>query len=264
MTTHGIDYLRDGRVARITLNRPEKLNALPHEAARYLGEIWTEIRDDPTIWVAVVTGTGERAFCAGIDVGETTARNETAEGLAAARREPLLVVGPYFYDCFKPVITAVNGLCAGIGLDFVTEADIVIAAEHATFFDPHVSVGLVSAHEMVELSRRVPLGIALRMNALGRTDRMTAARAYDIGLISEVVSKERLAARTEELIAQVLENAPLAVQLGKELILRGLHLSIRDATHQAERIRQLNIGTEDYLEGPKAFMEKRKPVWKGR
>src|SRR5262245_182416 len=152
MTKLGIDYVREGHVARITLNRPEKLNALPHAVPPYLAEIWGEIRDDPEIWVAVVTGTGERAFCSGIDVSETQARDTAEDGLEEARNEPLLVLGPYFYDCFKPVITAVNGLCAGIALDFVTEADIAIAAEHATFFDPHVTVGLVSAHEMVELS----------------------------------------------------------------------------------------------------------------
>jgi enoyl-CoA hydratase/carnithine racemase len=259
---HGVRFLVEDRIAWITLNQPDKLNALPVAGLERLAQIWQRVRDDDAIWVAVVTGTGERSFCSGIDLGDIETDDAAAQ--EKDRTDPLVVVGPLHQRCYKPVIVAVNGLCAGIALDFVTEADIVIAADHATFFDPHVTIGTVSAHEMVQLSRRLPLGAVLRMNALGRYERMTAARACELGLVTEVVPIAALMERARTLAETVLKNSPRAVQLGKELLIRGLHLGVSDATELAEDLRKSHIGSPDYLEGPKAFMEKRPPQWRMR
>ena len=259
---HHVRFIVEDRVAWITLNQPGKLNAIPTAGVERLAHIWQHIRDDDAIWVAVLSATGERSFCSGIDLGDFEATS--AEAQEKDRTDPLVVVGPLHQRCYKPLIVAVNGLCAGIALDFVTEADVVIAADHATFFDPHVSIGNVSAHELVQLSRRMPLGAVLRMNALGRHERMTAERAYMLGLISEVVPAAQLMERAHQLAQTVLKNSSCAIQLGKELLMRGLHLSVADATEIAEDVRTSHIGSPDYLEGPQAFMDKRTPRWQMR
>ncbi len=259
---YGVRFTVEGRIAWITLNQPEKLNALPTAGVERLAQIWQHIRDNDAIWVTVVTATGERSFCSGIDLGDIETDDAAAQ--EKDRTDPLVVVGPLHQQCYKPVIVAVNGLCAGIALDFLTEADIVIAADHATFFDPHVSIGNVSAHELVQLSRTMPLGAVLRMNALGRHERVTAQRALALGLVTEVVPMAALMDRARDLAEMVLKNSPRAIQLGKQLVMRGLHLSMADATELAEDLRKSHIGAHDYLEGPQAFKEKRSPQWKNR
>jgi enoyl-CoA hydratase/carnithine racemase len=164
----------------------------------------------------------------------------------------------------KPVIAAVNGVAAGVSLDLVTEADIPIASEKATFFDPHVSLGYVSSHEMVSMARRVPVAVAMRMALLGNRERMSAERAYEVGLVTEVVPHDRLMDRARELAAMLLTNAPLAVWGTKMAILQGLGLPIQQAEEIAAGYLEIVEQSEDHAEGPRAFVEKRDPVWKGR
>jgi len=164
----------------------------------------------------------------------------------------------------KPVIAAVNGAVAGFSLDLVSETDIPIASEKAYFVDPHVSIGYVSSHEMVNMARRVPIAVCLRMALLGSRERMSAQRAYEVGLVTEVVPHDRLMPRARELAEMICTNAPLAVWGTKMGILQGLGLPIPQAEEIAAGYLEIVEQSEDHAEGPRAFLEKRKPVWKGR
>src|SRR6266704_6453639 len=164
----------------------------------------------------------------------------------------------------KPVIAAVNGVVAGFSLDLVTESDIPIASDKATFVDPHVSLGYVSSHEMVNMARRVPVAVCRRMALLGKHERMSARRAYEVGLVTEVVPHESLMDRARELAALLLKNAPLAVWGTKMAILQGLGLPIPQAEEIAAGYLEVVEQSEDHAEGPRAFVAKRAPRWKAR
>ena len=256
----------DARIATITLNRPDRLNAMNQTLKDELRECWRIVKADPDIWCAIITGAG-RGFSSGADV-ESLATNafdrpdrwqelaliENITNLPTPRRQRV----------HKPVIAAVNGVVAGFSLDLVTEADIPIASEKATFVDPHVSLGLVSSHEMVNMARRVPVAVCMRMALLGRHEKMSAQRAYEVGLVTEVVPHERLLERARELADMVCQNAPIAVWGTKMGILQGLGLPVAQAEEIAAGYLEVNEQTEDYHEGPRAFVERRKPKWQGR
>ncbi|KNB81743.1 crotonase, partial [Klebsiella variicola] len=171
---------------------------------------------------------------------------------------------PPFRTMAKPVLTAVNGICCGAGMDWVTTTDIVIASEQATFFDPHVSIGLVAGRELVRVSRVLPRSIALRMALMGKHERMSAQRAYELGLISEIVEHDRLLERAHEIADIVNSNAPLAVRGTRLAILKGLNVPLHEAEILAETFRERVLRTEDAAEGPRAFVEKRQPNWQCR
>ncbi len=261
-----VQYEVADRVATITLNRPERLNAMNQTLKDELRAVWREVKRDPDVWCAIITGAG-RAFSTGADVEGLATGGFTRED---RWRELALIEGivdlptPRRQRVHKPVIAAVNGAVAGFSLDLVTESDIPIASEQAYFVDPHVSIGLVSSHEMVNMARRVPVAVCLRMALLGKHERMTAQRAYEVGLVTEVVPADRLMARARELAAMVVQNAPLAVWGTKMAILQGLGLPIPQAEEIAAGYLEVNEQAEDYHEGPRAFVEKRPPVWKGR
>src|ERR1700742_5281649 len=164
----------------------------------------------------------------------------------------------------KPVLAAINGLCCGAGLDCITPGASATPSDKPTFFDPHVSIGLVAGREMVRLARVLPRNIALRMALMGKHERMGAQRAYDLGMISEVVEHDRLLERAHEIADIVNSNAPLAVRGTRLAIVNGLDLPLHEAEMLAESFRERNLHTEDSLEGPKAFMEKRTPNWQCR
>ena len=164
----------------------------------------------------------------------------------------------------KPIVTAVNGLCCGAGLDLVTCGDITIASDRAEFFDPHVSIGLVSGREMVRLARVLPVNIAMRVALTGRHERMSARRAYELGMVSEVVAHDDLMSRAREVVALVNRNAPLAVRGTRLAIRKSLDLPLHDAEILAEAFRERVVRTDDAKEGPRAFVEKREPRWQGR
>ncbi|MGH7820540.1 MAG: enoyl-CoA hydratase/isomerase family protein [Candidatus Binatia bacterium] len=254
------------RVATITLNRPDRLNAMNRELRDALREAWLRVKADLEIWCAIVTGAG-RAFSSGADVeslatGGFGPRSRWDE-LSVHERTRVLPF-PRRLFVHKPVIAAVNGVVAGASLDLVTESDIPIASEKATFVDPHVSIGHVSSHEMVNMARRVPVAWCLRMALLGSKERIGAEQALRIGLVTEVVAHEKLMERARELAGLICENAPFAVWGTKMGILRGLGLPIEQAEEIAAGYYEVVEQSEDYAEGPRAFLEKRKPTWKGR
>lgn len=256
----------EGRVATITLNRPERLNAMNQAMKDELREAWTRVRDDPEIWAVIVTGAG-RAFSSGADVESLDARGfkkiDRFRELAMIENIRALPT-PRRMGVMKPVIAAVNGLVNGVMLDLVTESDLPIASERAEFLDSHVSIGYVSSHEMVNMARRVPVAVALRMALLGSKERMSARRALEVGLVTEVVEHEKLMPRARELAGMLCENAPLAVWGTKLGILRGLGLPVEQAEEIAAGYLEVVEQSEDHAEGPRAFLEKRRPEWKWR
>jgi enoyl-CoA hydratase/carnithine racemase len=255
------------RVATITLNRPDRLNAVSPQMARELRQAYAAAEADDEVWTLLVTATG-RAFCTGADV------EEIPDDGRVIYDEPYLSTNaqweapqegtPPFRTMTKPIIVAVNGLCCGAGLDWVTTGDIAIASDRAEFFDPHVSIGLVSGREVVRLARVLPMGIAMRIALTGRHERMSAQRAYDLGMISEVVEHDQLLERALEIAATVNRNAPLAVRGTRLAIRRGIDLPLHEAEIMAEAFRERVVRTDDAKEGPAAFMEKRTPKWTGR
>jgi enoyl-CoA hydratase/carnithine racemase len=254
------------RIATITLNRPERKNAMNQQLKDELREAWRRVKTDPDIWVAILTGAGD-AFSSGADVDSLASGGFTRTN---RWQELAMIEGivdlptPRRQRVFKPVIAAVNGVVAGFSLDLVTEADIPIASEKAYFVDPHVSIGYVSSHEMVNLARRVPVAVAMRMALLGSRERMSAQRAYEVGLVTEVVPPDRLMSRARELAEMIAGNAPLAVWGTKMGILQGLGLPIPQAEEIAAGYLEIVEQSEDHKEGPRAFVEKRKPEWKAR
>ncbi len=262
-----ITYELDGHTATITLNRPEALNALSPHMITELRAAYAEAENDDRVWILIVTGAG-RAFCTGADVkaipGDGKVINERPYLSTYEQWEAPQEGTPPFRTMAKPVLAAINGICCGAGLDWVTTADIVIASDRATFFDPHVSIGLVAGREVVRLARVLPRSIALRMAMMGRHERMDAHRAYDLGMISEVVEHDHLLTRAREIAGILNSNAPLAVRGTRLAILKGLGLPLHEAEMLAEAFRERNLRTADSLEGPKAFVEKRTPEWQCR
>src|ERR1700755_2752674 len=262
-----IKYEVDGHKATITLNRPDALNALSPHMVTELRHAYNEAENDGNVWILIVTGTG-RAFCTGADVkaipGDGKVINERRYLSTYEQWEAPQEGTPPFRTMAKPVWASINGLCCGAGLDWVTTGDIVIASERATFFDPHVSIGLVAGREVVRLARVVPRSVALRMALMGKHERMSAQRAYELGLISEIVEHERLLERAHEIADIVNSNAPLAVRGTRLAILKGLNVPLHEAEVLAETFRERVLRTEDAAEGPRAFVEKRKPNWQCR
>ncbi len=259
-------YEVEDRTATITFNRPEQLNAVSPAMVGELRRAYAAAEADDAVWTIVVTGAG-RAFCAGADVGEIP------DDGRVIYEEPYLSTYPQweapqeatppFRTMTKPILTAVNGLCCGAGLDLVTTGDIVIASDRAEFFDPHVSIGLVSGREMVRLARVLPLNVAMRVALTGRHERMSAQRAYELGMVSEVVEHDRLMDRAREVAALVNRNAPLAVRGTRLAIRKGLDLPLHEAEILAETFRERVLRTDDAKEGPQAFLDKRPPKWQG-
>jgi enoyl-CoA hydratase/carnithine racemase len=262
-----IKYEVDGHAATITLNRPDSLNALSPHMIGELRAAYDEAENDEKVWLLIVTGTG-RAFCTGADVkaipGDGRVIYERPYLSTYEQWEAPQEGTPPFRRMAKPVLAAINGLCCGAGLDWVTTGDIVIASDNATFFDPHVSIGLVAGRELVRLARVLPRSVALRMALMGKHERMNAQRAFDLGMISEIVEHDHLMERAHEIADTINSNAPLAVRGTRLAILKGLDLPLHEAEMLAETFRERVLRTRDALEGPKAFIEKRAPDWQCR
>lgn len=191
---------KDSGVAVVTLDRPARHNAIDTETVAQLHTTWLEFRFDDTVRAIVLTGAGEKAFCTGIDRGTDVPQ----PGSPYSMDDPLLSIGPKANDLWKPVIAAVNGMACGGAFYLLGEAEFIIAAEHATFFDPHTTYGMVSAYEAILMAQRMPLGEVARMSLMGTAERVSARRAYETGLVSEVASSADLlaaATRAAEVIA---------------------------------------------------------------
>lgn len=248
-------FEKRGPIAYVTINRPERLNACDFETYGRLAEIWTEFRDDAALRVAIFTGAGDRAFCAGSDIKSNYVEKIGREGA----RTPYQVM----LELTKPIIAAINGHANGGGLEQALACDIRVAAEHAQFGLGEVRLGwLPGGGGTQRLPRLIPLGRALEMLYTGK--RIDAHDALGLGLVDYVVPMSQLIAKCEEIASEICKSAPLAVQKIKEVALRGLDLPLREGLRlEHEAYEWLNT-TEDAREGAAAFAEKRPPAWRGR
>lgn len=229
----GLRLERHGPVGWLIFDRPEVGNAMDAGMLADLPLAWHELDDDPDVAVIVNTGAGP-AFQTGLDVRQL-ARDPAAlrEQSRRTKRAELLITA-WHNRIATPVIAAVNGVCAGGGLHFVTDADVVIAAESAAFLDPHVSVGQASVYELVGLARRGAVEPVMRMGLIGRHDRLSAARAYELGMVSEVVSPaERLHDAAQELAEKIARNPPHVVRALKRALWHALEVDLTQARHPA-------------------------------
>ncbi len=254
-------YEQQDGVATITLNRPERHNAITLRMAQDLKRAWEQVKSDPEVVCAIVTGAGERALCTGIDVADL-ASGSTRDGADEERStSPLIQLTAIQNRCWKPVITAVNGMACGGGLHFVADSDLIVCSETATFFDTHVKVGLVAGLEPVGLARRLPLEAVLRMALLGGSERIDARRAYELGLVGEVVAPERLMPRALELAGLIAQHSPTALALSKRAIWESLDVGLDEALGRTWSIIRGHTDHPDLVEGSRAFVEKRRPRW---
>lgn len=231
-------YEKDGPIATITLDRPEAHNSFNSTMVAELGRVWQDVKYDDDVHVAIVTGAGDRAFCAGVDVKELEATGTPSA--YATRDEGVRQLTSKHNHCWKPVVTAINGMVVGGGFHFVVAGDINIAAESATFFDTHVGIGLVPVFEPIELARKIPWEVVSRLFLLAKGERMGAQRAMDVGMISEVVAADRLLDRAREL-AEILASQDLRGLMGTvEALYKSRELGTSDAIVQGLAIRELS------------------------
>jgi enoyl-CoA hydratase/carnithine racemase len=268
-------YEEQEGVAIVTLNRPEVHNAFDQTMQRELRDMWRSLRTNKDVRVVVLTGAGDRAFCSGIDRTESIQegylegkRSESAPRSGPAStpfmyNDPGSNLNPKQNDLWKPVVAAVNGMACGGALYMLGEVDIIIAAEHATFFDPHVSYGMVSGFESTHLLQKLPLGETLRVALLGAHERMSAARAHQLGLVSEVVPAADLLDRALW-IARAIASAPvLAVEGTLRAVWMAHELSRREALSQVSTLVSLGTTYENIESGQRAFKSAR-PEWQLR
>jgi enoyl-CoA hydratase/carnithine racemase len=248
-------FEKKGPIAYVTINRPERLNACDFETYGILTDIWTEFRDDASLRVAIFTGAGERAFCAGSDIKSNYVDRSGRQGA----RTPYVVM----LELTKPIIAAINGHANGGGLEQALACDIRVAAEHAQFGLGEVRLGwLPGGGGTQRLPRLIPLGRALEMLYTGK--RVEAQDALRLGLVDYVVPMAQLISRCEEIASDICKSAPLAVQKIKEVALRGLDLPLAEGLRLERKGYEGLVETEDAHEGANAFAEKRPPNWKGK
>lgn len=259
--TGPIHTRREGGILEVTIDRP-KANAIDLKTSRVMGEIFRDFRDDPELRVAIVTGAGEKFFCAGWDL-KAAAAGDAVDGDYG--------VGGFggmqeLRDLNKPIIAAVNGICCGGGLEIALSTDLILAAEHASFALPEIRSGTVADAASIKLPKRIPYHIAMDMLLTGRW--LEAAEGQRWGLVNEVLPAGRLMERAWEL-ARLLESGPPLVYAAiKEVVREAEGRDFQTTMNKITR-RQLSTvdmlySSEDHIEGARAFTEKRDPVWKGR
>jgi enoyl-CoA hydratase/carnithine racemase len=252
---------REGPVGWLINNRPEQLNAMNARMREEFALAWEELGSDPAVRVIVHTGEG-RAFQTGVDVTEIATDGIGMERYRKSMEEFDVHFTAWHQQVWKPVITAVNGICAGGGLHWVADADIVIAASDAEFFDPHVSVGQVVSLEAIGLMRKMPVEAVMRMALVGRHERISAHRALELGMISQVVDPpERLRQEAQALAEKIARNSPAAMAATKRALWQALEVGLTDACRAGALELVSMWGHPDQTEGPLAFAERRAPVW---
>jgi len=253
-------YDVEDKIARVTINRPEAMNAMDADVYAELSRAWTDVRDNPDVWVAIITGAGEKAFTAGADLKTRITQTRERADFFLTQKDMILNRG---LDVWKPVIAAVNGYCLAGGMTLLFATDIRIAASHAVFELSEVKRGILPGNGGTQRAlRQLPYAIAMEMLLLGR--RLTADEALGYGLVNRVVPLAELMPTAEAYAQKLCENGPLAVRAVKELAIRSQSVPLEHGLRLEEAFQEFLRTTEDAKEGPRAFAEKRKPAYKAR
>lgn len=261
-----VQYEKRGQVAYITLDRPEVLNAMDLRMHEELAEIWNDFELDDDIRIGVLTGAGDRAFSVGQDLRELAERNRLGQGFNASfgsRNEASGLRLTERFDRVKPLIAKVRGYAFGGGFELALACDIIVASEDAQFALPEAKLGLIAgAGGVFRLARQISPCNALGYLLTGRT--MDSVRAWELGLINDVVPVTQLDNCVEGWIQDILRCAPLSVRAIKEVLAKSAAVPIEEAFRMHYTWEGVRKASEDALEGPQAFAEKRLPVWRGR
>jgi len=258
-----IEVEKKEHVTIVTINRPEVMNAISPPTSVELDKAFNEFDADPDAWICIVTGAGDRAFSAGNDL-----KFQAQHGSEKMREIMKDVKGGFAgitsrFDCYKPFIAAVNGLALGGGFEIALASDIIIASDNASFGLPEPRVGLIpGAGGVHRLPREIPYHLA--MNMIMTSKRISAQEAMQYGIVAEVVPLADLLPLAEKYAAEILRASPLCIRACKEATLKGLSVTLEEAMSTTYPGQTAMYESEDYIEGPKAFAEKRPPQWKGR
>ena len=264
-------------VAWVTLNRPDVYNAFNIQMQHELREVWRAMRYNDDVRVAVLTGAGDKAFCTGIDrtetMGDEDRRTQTPDGESKTVGsgstpfhfdDPGDYVGPKSNDLWKPVIAAVNGMACGGAFYMLGEVEFVIAADHATFFDPHVTYGMTAAFEPIHMLQKMPFNEIMRVSLLGNHERMSAGRAHQIGLVSEVVPIGDLRATADWAANAIASAPPLAIEGTVRAIWSGLEHSRSQALALGYAYVGMGTNAESIRQGQEAFASGTRIEWRLR
>jgi enoyl-CoA hydratase/carnithine racemase len=247
-----VDVGDDG-VAVVTLDRPERHNAFDSRMCDELSRLWRALRSDDRVRCVVLTATGDKAFCTGLDRSEVPAGDGAAEFDPFTYDDPGRLLGPKSNELWKPVVAAVNGMACGGAFYLLGEVEFIVAAEHATFFDPHVTYGMPAVYEPTLMAALMPFGEVMRMSLLGNHERMSARRAHEIGLVSEVVPAGELLAAARWAAAAIASAPPLAVQTTLRTLWAARELSRQQAIDLGNTFLGLGVRRDAMSEGQQAF-----------
>ena len=255
----GLIYEKKGKVAYITINRPEVMNAMDPETYQELSQAWIDVRDDPDVWCAIITGAGDRAFSAGADLRKTIPREREKWHFWQTQEEQILNRG---LEVWKPIIAAVNGYCLAGGMTLLLSTDLRVAATHARFGLSEVKRGILPGNGGTQRAiQQLPYPVAMWLLLSGEW--LSSEEALRYGLVNKVVPKDELMAEAERMAGVVCSNGPLAVRAIKELAVRGQYMPIEYGLRLEQAMGQMLRTTEDAREGPRAFAEKRPPNFTG-
>jgi len=259
-------YEKKDKIGIITINRPEAMNAIDPETSEELGQAWLDFRDDPNLWVGILTGAGDKAFSAGADLKKMIPMLAKLSPIERREREEKL---PGFggitrgLRIWKPMIAAINGFCLAGGLEMALACDLRVAAEHATFGLLEVSRGIIPGGGGTQrLPRMIPIAKATEIILMAQ--RIDAQEALRLGLVNRVVPLPEVMPTAMKMAEAILQNAPLAVRAAKEAIIRGLSMTLEEGLRLESVLQSYLLTTEDAVEGPRAFAEKRQPQYKAK
>jgi enoyl-CoA hydratase/carnithine racemase len=263
---------KDDGIAWVSLNRPQVRNAINQRMQAELRDVWDDIRYDGDVRCVVLAAEGE-SFCTGIDRAEAITEDATTgmdEGNYPGYPTPWMYddpgrdVGPKARDCWKPVIAAVQGMACGGAFYMLGEVEFIIASDDATFFDPHVTYGMTAAFEPIQMLTKMPFQEIMRMSLLGADERMSAERAREVGLVSEVVPKEDLRERAGWAARVIADSPPLAIQGTMRALWTGLELSRRQGIEMANLFTRIGTDADSFRAGQKRFESGQRPQWRLR